>query len=104
MFEASPRHKFLHFHAVVNFSEVNRPIFSHGNVVASIDLSIVVSEAAPLREDFPIQIQLEDASPVRWRGLRVATSLAPAAVVDFAARLVANGFFDNARIYRSDSR
>ncbi len=70
---ASAGHKFLHSHAVVDIPHINRSIFSERNVMTPIDLSIVISESAPLREDFSIQIQLEDASPVRRPWLQVAT-------------------------------
>ena len=59
-------------HAVIDVSHVYGTIFAYGEIVAPVDLAIIVAEAAPLGEDFAGQVELKDLTTVGRSGLEVA--------------------------------
>src|SRR5437667_12070622 len=64
--------KFLHAHPVVHIADVHRAVFADGQVVAPVNLPVIISKPAPLRQDLALQIEFQKAAAVGWRGLQVA--------------------------------
>src|SRR5215813_6244332 len=75
------RNELLHAHAVIDISHVHRTIFSNGQIVAPINLAVIISEAAPLREDFAGEVKLQDLATVGRRRFEVAS-------VDYVKQIV----------------
>ena len=66
------RNKFLHAHAVVDVANIDGAIFADGEVVAPVDLAVVIAEAAPLGEDFSGEIEFEELAAIDSRGFEIA--------------------------------
>jgi len=58
------RNKFLDAHAVVDVANVDSAIFADGEVMAPVDLAVVIAEAAPLSEDFAGEIEFEELTAI----------------------------------------
>src|SRR4029077_7495337 len=69
---ALTRHEFLDAHAVIDVAYVNSAVLAGCQIVAPVDLSIVIAEAAPFREDFSGKVEFEKLSAVRRIGLQIA--------------------------------
>ena len=61
----------MYAHAVINIADVNGTVFAYGQIVAPIDLSIVVAETAPLGKNFSREIEFEKLAAIGRRGLEV---------------------------------
>ena len=58
------RNKFLHAHAVKDVANVDSAIFADSEVVAPIDLAVIIAEAAPLGENFAGEIEFEELAAI----------------------------------------
>src|SRR5260221_3040697 len=66
------RNKFLDAHAVVDVANVDGAIFADREVVAPIDLAVVIAEAAPPGEDFAGEIEFEELAAIDAGGFQIA--------------------------------
>jgi hypothetical protein len=57
---------------VIYVADIDRAIFSDCEVVAPINLAVVIAEATPLGEDFSGEIELKKFTTIGSRGLEVA--------------------------------
>jgi len=57
---------------VIDVADIDRAIFSDGEVVAPVDLPVVVAKATPLGEDFPGEIEFQKLAAIEARGLKIA--------------------------------
>ena len=62
----------MYAHAVINIPDVDGTVFAYGQIVAPIDLAVVVAETAPLGKNFSSEIELQKLAAIRRRGLEVA--------------------------------
>src|SRR3989442_12945446 len=59
--------KFLHAHPVIHIAHIHRAVFADGQVVAPVNLSVVISKSAPLSHDYTLTIQLQNPPTVGRR-------------------------------------
>ena len=67
------RNAFLDTHAVIDVSDVDRTISANGKIMTPVDLAVVIAVAAPFRENFAGEIELEQLTTIRGHRFEVAS-------------------------------
>src|SRR6516162_2766585 len=66
------RNEFLDTHAVIDVSDVDGTISANGEIMAPVDLAIVIAVAAPFRENFTGEIELQQLTTIGGDRFEVA--------------------------------
>ena len=66
------RNEFLDTHAVIDVSDVDSTISANGKIMTPVDLTVVIAVAAPFRENFAGEIELEQLTTIRGHRFEVA--------------------------------
>src|SRR5262249_55717282 len=67
------RNEFLDAHAVIDVPHVHGTIFANGKIMAPVDLTVIIAEAAPLGEDLAGEVELKDLTTVGGSRSEVAS-------------------------------
>ena|SRR5437764_8050290 len=66
------RDELLYAHAVVDVTDKDGAVFADGEIMAPVNLAVVIAEAAPLGENFSVKVEFEELATIKACGFEVA--------------------------------